>query len=128
MSEASDNNGFRDWVEGPSFNDFDPSRRGDVRGIPFSYFAAAQRLPLCAAANDPASDTVSATPLPAAARDIPPAAPIHDWTAHVIEVDEIDTYIQRRQRAVIWMAYSRWHRRVVAYHLGDYGVINTTAI
>ncbi|BCA63480.1 hypothetical protein HMP09_2714 [Sphingomonas sp. HMP9] len=71
MVEAGDERGFEDRAEGPSLHDLDPSRGGSGRRIPASHITAARRLPLCVAAVDPASDTVSAAPLPAASWHIP---------------------------------------------------------
>lgn len=35
-------------------------------------------------------------------------------------MDEIYTYIQKKQkRAVVWTAYSRFQKRVIAYHIEE---------
>ena len=73
MAEAGDGRGFEDRAEGPSLHDLDPSRGGSGRRIPASHITAARRLPLCVAAVDAASDTLSAAPLPAASWHIPSA-------------------------------------------------------
>jgi IS1 family transposase len=46
----------------------------------------------------------------------------------VIEMDEIYTFVQKKQRAVIWTAFSRRQNRVIAYHIGDTGVTSAMAI
>jgi hypothetical protein len=72
-AEAGDGRRFEDRAEGPSLHDLDRSRGGSGRRIPAPHTPAARRLPLCVAAVDPASDTDSAAPLPAAVRHIPSA-------------------------------------------------------
>ncbi|KIU01640.1 hypothetical protein QU38_00590, partial [Staphylococcus aureus] len=68
-----DGRGFEDWAEGPSFHHPVRSRGGDGCSLPAAHPAAAGRLPLCVAAVGPASDLISATPLPAATRHLPSA-------------------------------------------------------
>jgi hypothetical protein len=39
-----------------------------------------------------------------------------------IEMDEIFTYVKKLQRAVIWTAYSRRQKRVIAYEISNEGI------
>jgi len=73
VAQAGDGRGSKDRAKGPSLHDFDRSRGGSGRRIPVSHVATAGRLPLRIAAVDPASDTVSAAPLPATPWHLPSA-------------------------------------------------------
>jgi len=73
IAEAEDGRGFEDRAEGPSLHDLDRSRGGSGRRIPAPCTSAARRLPVCVVALNPASNTVSAAPLPAAAWHSPSA-------------------------------------------------------
>ena len=73
VAQAGDGRGSKDRAEGPSLHDFDRSRGGSGRRVPASHVATAGRLPLRIAAVDPASDTVSAAPLPATPWHLPSA-------------------------------------------------------
>ncbi len=55
-------------------------------------------------------------------------APINETAPDIIEMDEIYTFVKKQHRAVIWTAYSRQQRRVVAYHIGDNGVSSALAL
>ena len=63
--------GPEDRSEGAALDGPDRGGRGDDRRVPASHAAAAGRLPLRAAADDPAPDAVSPSPLPAAAWHLP---------------------------------------------------------
>ncbi|MBE7183925.1 MAG: IS1 family transposase [Methylobacterium mesophilicum] len=54
-----------------------------------------------------------------------PRRPVPD----IIEMDEIYTNIQeKQQRAVVWAAYSRTQRRMVAFLIGDEGILSATML
>ena len=61
------------WPKEPALDASKPGRGGDDRRVPAPFAAAAGRLPLCSAAIDPAPDAVSATSVPAAARNLAPS-------------------------------------------------------
>ena len=73
VEEAYGRQGSADRPEGSSFDGAEYRGGGRHRGIPPSHAAAAGRLPLCTAGDDPAPDALVAAPLSAAARHQPVA-------------------------------------------------------
>ena len=45
--------------------------------------------------------------------------PLVSEKADIIELDEIYTYVKKKNRAIVWTAYSGRQKRIIAYIIGD---------